>query len=276
MASAEALLCEACGRRFLRPTLDALMRVCDVCGHHNRMPVSLRLAHLLDPGWTSVDSESGEDAEIPDVYARSSYRERVAQARRTSGVQEAVVVTRGRLRGRPVVVACMDFGFLGGSLGSSAGEAFARACEVACRERRPLVSVCTSGGARMQEGIAALAQMGRCTAAVALVARSGLPYISVLADPCFGGVTASFATQADVLLAEPRARIGFAGGRVIHQVTHQVLPDGFQTAEFLLQHGMLDAVVPRRDLRDTVGTLLSALTSRAVSVARAQAWRAAG
>ena len=147
----------------------------------------------------------------------------------------------------------MDFGFLGGSLGSAAGEQFARACDLAVAERRALIAVCTSGGARMQEGIASLAQMARCSAGVVAVARAGLPYISVLADPCFGGVTASFAVQADVILAEPHARIGFAGGRVIEQASHDRLPEGFQTSEFLLAHGMVDAVVERGRLRDTAG-----------------------
>jgi acetyl-CoA carboxylase carboxyl transferase subunit beta len=152
----------------------------------------------------------------------------------------------------------MDFGFMGGSLGSAAGEAFAQACELAVAERRALVAVCTSGGARMQEGIASLAQMARCSVGTAQVAAANLPYIAVLADPCFGGVTASFATQADVIVAEPGARIGFAGGRVIEQATHDRLPDGFQTAEFLLAHGMVDMVVDRRALRSVLVRLLSA------------------
>jgi acetyl-CoA carboxylase carboxyl transferase subunit beta len=156
------------------------------------------------------------------------------------------------------VLACMDFGFLGGSLGSAAGEIFVRGCDVAVDEGRALVAVCTSGGARMQEGIASLAQMARCSTGVRAVAAERLPFISVLADPCFGGVTASFAVQADVILAEPGARIGFAGGRVIEQATHDRLPEGFQTSEFLLAHGMVDAVVDRRALRRTVATLLDA------------------
>jgi acetyl-CoA carboxylase carboxyl transferase subunit beta len=159
------------------------------------------------------------------------------------------------------MLAIMDFGFLGGSLGSAAGELFAQGCELAVAERRALVAVSSSGGARMQEGIASLAQMARCTAGVSTVADAGLPYISVLADPCFGGVTASFAAQGDVILAEPGARIGFAGGRVIEQAAHEALPEGFQTAEFLLSHGMVDQVVDRRELRELVAGLLRALTA---------------
>ena len=181
------------------------------------------------------------------------YPQRVARARERTGLHEAFLTARASLAGNPVVLACMDFEFLGGSLGSGAGEIFARACELAVAERRALVAVCTSGGARMQEGIASLAQMARCSAAVAEVIAARLPYISILGDPCFGGVTASFAVQSDVIIAEPGARIGFAGGRVIEQATHDKLPDGFQTAEFLLAHGMVDAVVERGRLRDTVG-----------------------
>jgi acetyl-CoA carboxylase carboxyl transferase subunit beta len=146
-------------------------------------------------------------------------------------------------------------------LGSAAGEQFAQACEIAVEERRALIVVCTSGGARMQEGIASLAQMARCSVGVSMVAGAGLPYVSVLADPCFGGVTASFATQADVIVAEPGARIGFAGGRVIEQATHDRLPEGFQTAEFLLAHGMVDMVVDRRALRSVLVRLLAAYGS---------------
>src|SRR5262249_24093781 len=159
------------------------------------------------------------------------------------------------------VLAVLDFGFLGGSLGSAAGELFATACDAAAGEQRALVSVAASGGARMQEGIVSLAQMARCSGAVAPILGGELPYISVLGDPCFGGVMASFAAQADVILAEPGARIGFAGGRVIEQATHDRLPDGFQRAEFLLAHGMLDAVVERRHLRRRIGTLLSMFTA---------------
>jgi acetyl-CoA carboxylase carboxyl transferase subunit beta len=189
------------------------------------------------------------------------YPERLRRARQESGADEAIVLARAQLGGQPVVIAAMEFGFLGGSLGSAAGEIFATGCEVAVAEQRALVAVCISGGARMQEGIASLAQMARCTVGVAALADAGLAYITVLGDPCFGGVTASFATQADVILAEPGARIGFAGGRVIEQATHERLPDGFQTAEFLLAHGMLDAVVRRHDLRDVLGGLLTAFSA---------------
>ena len=189
------------------------------------------------------------------------YPAAVARARAKTGADEVFSVARAEISGVPAVVASMEFAFLGGSLGSAAGEMFARACEVAVAERRALVAVCASGGARMQEGIASLAQMARCSVGVAAVAQARLPYLAVLGDPCFGGVSASFAAQADVILAEPGARIGFAGGRVIEQAAHESLPDGFQRAEFLLAHGMLDMVVTRSQLRPTIGALLRMFTA---------------
>jgi acetyl-CoA carboxylase carboxyl transferase subunit beta len=191
------------------------------------------------------------------------YEERLSDAQRKTGLHETFSVARASIVKQPAVIAAMDFAFLGGSLGSVAGEIFARACDIAVAEHRALVAVCVSGGARMQEGIASLAQMARCSDGIVTLAAAQLPYISILGDPCFGGVTASFATQADVILAEPKARIGFAGGRVIEQATHGKLPPGFQTSEFLLEHGMVDAVVDRREIKATIGSLLAALTSGA-------------
>jgi len=190
------------------------------------------------------------------------YPERLRGAQSRTGIAEAILVARARVDGAPVIVTAMEFEFLGGSLGASAGEAFASGCELAVAEGRGLISVCASGGARMQEGIVSLAQMARCTVGMDAVASAGLPSISVITDPCFGGVAASFTTQADVILAEPQARIGFAGRRVIEQATHEQLPDGFQSAEFLLAHGMIDAVVPRGDLRRVISRLLAAYGTR--------------
>ena len=220
----------------------------------------MRIAQLADPATVvAIDVDPGArdplgfDDGVP-------YRRRLAEARRATGLSDAFAVARCEIEDVGVVVAAMEFDFLGGSLGSAAGAMFLRACDVAVEERRALVAVCVSGGARMQEGIVALAQMARCTAGTLAVSEAGLPYLSVLCDPCFGGVTASFATQADVILAEPGARIGFAGGRVIEQATHQKLPEGFQTSEFLLARGMVDAVVARPLLRPTIGRVLTALT----------------
>ena len=253
--------CASCGRRMAQARLEAALLVCPRCDHHARVPARQRTQQLADPGTCeeidlpAVDHDPlGFDDGVP-------YRRRLAGARESAGTPDAVVVARAAVGGVPAVLASMEFAFLGGSLGSAAGEALLLACDVAVAEGRALITVCVSGGARMQEGVVALAQMARCTAGTSAVAEARLPYISILADPCFGGVTASFATQADIILVEPRARIGFAGGRVIEQATHQRLPDGFQSAEFLVEHGMVDAVVPRHQLRAVLSSLLSALTA---------------
>lgn len=253
--------CQECGRRAAAARYEAALRVCARCGHHARVPAALRITQLADPDSVAeIDVDPGErdplgfDDGVP-------YRRRLAEVRDATRLNDAFALASCTISGVPTVIAAMDFGFLGGSLGSAAGAMFLRACDVAVEERRALVAVCVSGGARMQEGIVALAQMARCTAGTLAVSQAGLPYLTLLCDPCFGGVTASFATQADVIFAEPGARIGFAGGRVIEQATHQKLPDGFQTAEFLLAHGMVDAVVARSRLRPTIGRVLRALTS---------------
>jgi acetyl-CoA carboxylase carboxyl transferase subunit beta len=252
--------CPACPRRVVAARWEEMLGVCPACGHHARVPAATRAAQLADPGSLELLHTVLDDRDPLGFDDGVPYPARIRSARTDSGADEAVVTARAAVDGVPAVLVCMEFGFLGGSLGSVAGELFARACELAVAEHRALLAVCVSGGARMQEGIVSLAQMARCTTGTAMVAAARLPYLTVLADPCFGGVTASFATQADVILAEPRARIGFAGGRVIEQAAHAKLPDGFQTAEFLLAHGMVDAVVPRAELRATAGRALRALT----------------
>ena len=254
--------CAGCGRRFVEARFEKNLRVCPDCGRHAAVPALQRATQLADQGSLAVVEMDIADRDPLGFDDGTPYRTRVAEARARTRLHETFVVARALVGEVPVVLACMDFGFLGGSLGSAAGEQFARACDIAADEGRALLAVCTSGGARMQEGIASLAQMARCSAGVVRVNRAGLPYISVLADPCFGGVTASFAVQADVILAEPHARIGFAGGRVIEQASHDRLPDGFQTSEFLLVHGMVDAVVERSALRDTISRLLTAFSAR--------------
>jgi acetyl-CoA carboxylase carboxyl transferase subunit beta len=262
VAPAGTVECRGCGRRFGEARFEKHLRVCPDCGRHAVVPAMTRVAHLGDAGSIDVVHMEISDRDPLGFNDGVPYPSRVAEARERTRIDETFVVARADVATMPVVLACMDFGFLGGSLGSAAGEQFARACDLAVAEKRSLVAVCTSGGARMQEGIVSLAQMARCSAGVVGVARAGLPYVSVLADPCFGGVTASFAVQADVILAEPHARIGFAGGRVIEQATYDRLPEGFQTSEFLLAHGMVDAVVPRSALRDTVARLLVAFSGR--------------
>ena len=255
--------CPSCGRRYVIERYAAELNVCAACGHHGRVPARQRIEQLADRRTAEVLSFDVGDRDPLGFDDGVPYPERLARARERTGLDEAFLVARALIGGKPAVLAAMDFAFLGGSLGSAAGEVFARACEHAVAERRALIAVCTSGGARMQEGIASLAQMARCSAAVTGVVDARLPYVSVLGDPCFGGVTASFAVQADVILAEPGARIGFAGGRVIEQATHDRLPDGFQTAEFLLAHGMVDAVVDRRELKPALARLLDLYMARA-------------
>jgi acetyl-CoA carboxylase carboxyl transferase beta subunit len=262
VAPAGTVECRGCGRRFVEARFETHLLVCPDCGRHAAVTAIMRAAQLADPGSLAVVDMQIADRDPLGFNDGVPYPSRVAEARERTGLHETFVIARATLGAVPVVLACMDFAFLGGSLGSAAGEQFARACDIAADEGRGLLAVCTSGGARMQEGIASLAQMARCSAGVVRVNRAGLPYISVLADPCFGGVTASFAVQADVILAEPHARIGFAGGRVIEQASHDRLPVGFQTSEFLLAHGMIDAVVDRRALRDTIVSLFTAFSAR--------------
>jgi len=257
--TAGGIACKSCGGRFVIERFDSELRVCPWCGFHAQVPAMMRAEQLADRGSLAPIDVTLADRDPLHFDDGTPYPKRIAEARRRTGLAEALLIARARLDGHPTLLAVMDFGFLGGSLGSAAGEVFARGCEVAVAERRPVIAVCTSGGARMQEGIASLAQMARCSAGVAAVSAAGLPYISVLADPCFGGVTASYAVQSDVILAEPGARIGFAGGRVIEQAAHEKLPEGFQTAEFLLSHGMVDQVVDRRHLRPLMARVLAAL-----------------
>jgi acetyl-CoA carboxylase carboxyl transferase subunit beta len=263
--SAETVACAGCGRRYVGDRFERGLRVCVSCGKHARVPAALRVRQLADPRTLELVPMHIDDRDPLGFDDGIPYPRRVAAARAETASDEVFTIARARIGEMPSVLACMEFGFMGGSLGSAAGEAFARACDLAAAERRALVAVCTSGGARMQEGIASLAQMARCSVGVSTVAAAGLPYVSVLADPCFGGVTASFATEADVIIAEPGARIGFAGGRVIEQATHDRLPDGFQTAEFLLAHGMVDMVVDRRALRPVLIRVLAAYGSACAS-----------
>jgi acetyl-CoA carboxylase carboxyl transferase beta subunit len=254
--------CPECQRRAVSSRWEEALGVCPACGHHARVPARVRAGQVADPGTLALLPTAVEQPDPLRFDDGVPYPARLRAARADTGVDEALVTGRATLHGVPVMLACMEFGFLGGSLGWATGELFAHACELAAAERRALISVCVSGGARMQEGIVALAQMARCTAGTSLLAGARLPHVTVLADPCFGGVTASFATQADVILAEPHARIGFAGGRVIEQAARERLPDGFQTAEFLVAHGMIDGVVPRSALRETLRRVLQALGPR--------------
>ena len=231
-------------------------------GHHFPIGARQRIAQLFDPGtWAEMDAEirSSDPLEFVDSQP---YPERLKRYQRDSGLPEAVVTGTGAIHGIPVSVAVMDFRFCGGAMGAAAGEKITRAIEAALRQGIPCIIFSASGGARMQEGIFSLMQMAKTSAALGRLAAAKLPFISVLTHPTMGGVTASFATLGDVILAEPGALIGFAGARVIRDTTKQTLPAGFQTAEFLLKRGLIDQVVSRLELRDRLGDLLKVLHVR--------------
>jgi len=244
--------CPECKADLYKGDFEESLYVCRDCGHHFRIGARQRLAMLFDEGnYEELDADivSHDPLEFVDT---KPYKIRLEQARRNTGLPEAVINGRGRIGDFPVLVAAMDFSFLGGSMGLAVGEKITRLIERAMRERSCVVIVSQSGGARMQEGALSLMQMAKISAALAMLAEARLPYISVMSDPTTGGVTASFAMLGDLNVAEPKALIGFAGPRVIEQTIRQKLPENFQTAEFLLEHGMLDAVVDRRELRDWI------------------------
>jgi len=259
--TAHWVLCEQCKSMAWRKRFERMLRVCEHCGRHTRLGAHDRLGQLLDPG-------SAETLELPVVSGdplgfvdSKPYPERLAEARVRTGLSEAVVCARGNISGMPVIVAVMDFGFLGGSLGAAVGEMIVQAADEALRTRTPLLLVTASGGARMQEGVLALMQMAKTSAALASLDEAGVLTVSLITDPTFGGVAASFATLSDVIVAEPGARLGFAGPRVIEQTIRKKLGPRFQTAEFLLERGLIDMVTPRSRLRATLGKLLAAGTN---------------
>jgi acetyl-CoA carboxylase carboxyl transferase subunit beta len=253
--------CPSCGQMLFHRELDANLHVCTNCGHHLRLPPEQRLALLLDEGYATValPKTASDPLKFRD---RRRYAERLKEAQAKSGGRDAMVVAHGTIGGHAAVAAVFDFEFMGGSMGVAVGEAFLTAAREAAERDAALIVVPSSGGARMQEGILSLMQMPRTTLAVEMVKEKGLPYIVVLADPTTGGVSASFAMLGDVTLAEPGAVVGFAGARVIEETIREKLPAGFQRAEYLLEHGMVDCVVPRRELKATVARLLDLLTRR--------------
>ncbi|MYI07653.1 MAG: acetyl-CoA carboxylase carboxyltransferase subunit beta [Gemmatimonadetes bacterium] len=248
--------CGGCGEILYREKLARNLGVCPECGNHFRISAGRYVEILADPeSFEEQDAgmESGDPLGFTDLKA---YGDRLQSARRRTGRNEAVITGRARIEGIPVVLAVMDFGFIGGSMGSVVGEKIARAGREALDREIPLIVVSASGGARMMEGIFSLMQMAKTSAVLARLHERGLPYISVLTDPTTGGVTASYAMLGDVNLAEPGALIGFAGPRVIGETIKQELPPGFQSAEFLEEHGMVDRVIDRRELKGAIAQLL--------------------
>jgi acetyl-CoA carboxylase carboxyl transferase subunit beta len=250
--------CDACREIVYRPDVEKNARSCPRCGAPFRLSARDRLALLLDPD-SFEERDAGLRSQDPLGFkdSRGRYRDRLTAAREKTHAEEALVAGVGRIAGYPVVVCVFEFGFMGGSMASVVGEKVTRSIELAARKRTPLLIVTCSGGARMQEGVLSLMQMAKTSAALKRLGDERVPYIALLADPTTGGVTASFAMLGDVILAEPRALIGFAGPRVIQETIRQPLPEGFQRAEFLLEHGMVDLVVERKELRELLRRLLA-------------------
>lgn len=254
--------CQGCGEILYHAELRSHLMVCSKCNHHHRISARERIAQFLD--------ESGQEEIAPNLEPidrlkfrdSKKYRDRIIQAQKTTGEKEALIVVKGTLEKQPVVVSAFEFNFMGGSMGATVGEKFVRAVNLAIHESRVYVCFTASGGARMQEGLFSLMQMAKTSAVLARYAATGLPFMVVLTDPTMGGVSASFASLGDVIMAEPKALIGFAGPRVIEQTVRQTLPEGFQKSEFLLEHGHIDMIVERKDLRRTIAELASKLTYR--------------
>jgi acetyl-CoA carboxylase carboxyl transferase subunit beta len=257
--------CPSCSRVIYNKELVAALQVCPHCTHHFRMSASDRLKALFDGArWTEHDPglRSLDPLRFTDT---KSYRQRLATTSKATGLLDAVIVGSGQIEGLPIVVAAMEYAFIGGSMGVVVGEKITRAAERALEARSGLIVVSCSGGARMMEGALSLMQMAKISAALGRLDRAGLPYLSVLTDPTTGGVTASFAMLGDFNIAEPRALIGFAGPRVIEQTIRQKLPEGFQRSEFLLEKGFIDMIVDRREMKATLGRSLRLLGMRATA-----------
>jgi acetyl-CoA carboxylase carboxyl transferase subunit beta len=251
--------CQGCSETILGKEIEANLSVCPKCGHHYRIPARKRLEILLDNGtWQEFDAGM-KSVDFLDFKDAKSYQERIDTAVAKGGSKDAVICVEGTIDGMGVQVACFDFAFMGGSMGSVVGEKITRSIERGLQQRQPVIIVSASGGARMQESILSLMQMAKTSAALAKLKHAGIPFISILTDPTTGGVTASFAMLGDLNIAEPKALIGFAGPRVIEQTIRQKLPEGFQRAEYLLDHGMVDVICPRTEMRAKLASILKML-----------------
>jgi acetyl-CoA carboxylase carboxyl transferase subunit beta len=262
--------CPSCDSQIFNKQLERNLRVCPTCAHHFRMSIGERIDLLLDGG-SFVERDAGLTSGDPlEFHDQKPYPDRLEAAAIKTGLREAAVWGAGRIDGQPVAISLFDFRFMGGSMGSVVGEKIARCFEAALTERLPAIVVAASGGARMQEGTLSLLQLAKTTAPLARMDVAGVPFISVLTDPTTGGVLASFASLGDVIVAEPRALIGFAGARVASGTVGEELPEGFQSAEFLMEHGFVDLVVPRSELRSALSRLLRVLPPAPVDSAWAQ------
>ena len=254
--------CPKCDAQLYRNELERNLQVCPKCDHHMRIGARQRLNFFLDPDSQQELAAQLEPQDPLKFRDSKRYRDRIVQAQRKTGEKDALVAVTGTLLGRPIVACAFEFAFMGGSMGSVVGERFARAAYRAADDKMPLVSFAASGGARMQEALFSLLQMAKTSAALARLGKERVPYISVLTDPTTGGVSASLAMLGDVNIAEPGALIGFAGPRVIEQTVRQKLPEGFQRSEFLLDHGAIDMIVDRREMREQVAELLAKFENR--------------
>lgn len=252
--------CEGCSEVLYRIELESNLSVCPKCKHHHRVSARDRLAQFLDEQGQEEIAADLEPLDRLKFRDSKKYKDRITQAQKFTGEKEALIVIKGMLRQQPIVASAFEFGFMGGSMGATVGEKFVRAVNIAMAEKRAYICFTASGGARMQEGLFSLMQMAKTSAVLARYAEMGLPFIVVLTDPTMGGVSASFASLGDVIIAEPNALIGFAGPRVIEQTVRQTLPEGFQRSEFLLEHGHIDMIVERNALRQTVAELIAKLT----------------
>jgi acetyl-CoA carboxylase carboxyl transferase subunit beta len=250
--------CDSCRTIVFRKDLEANLFVCPKCQFHFKMSATQRLEMLLDGRWTEHDAGMTSTDPLKFVDLKP-YAKRIKDAQKKLGMNDAVITAEGQLNGRPVIMCAMEFGFIGGSMGAVVGEKVTRGIEMALQTRQPFIAISCSGGARMMEGTISLMQLAKVSAALARFDEAKLPFISLLTDPTTGGVTASFAMLGDLNIAEPGALIGFAGPRVIEQTIRQKLPEGFQRSEFLLEHGFLDAVVPRKELKAFIATSLDLL-----------------
>jgi acetyl-CoA carboxylase carboxyl transferase subunit beta len=254
--------CASCQEVLYHSDLEANQNVCPKCNHHHRIPARTRLERLLD-----VEERFEIGAEVLPVDTlkfkdQKKYSERLVAAKKSTEEDDALVVMQGSIHGVPVVVAVFEFSFMGGSMGSVVGERFVRGVQDAIEQKSPFICFAASGGARMQEGLLSLMQMAKTCAALTQLSEEKLPFISVLTDPTMGGVSASFAFMGDIVIAEPGALIGFAGARVIQQTVRETLPEGFQRAEFLLEHGAVDMIIDRREMKKQLATLITLLTKQ--------------
>ena len=257
--------CPSCGQMIFHRELEANQRVCTHCGHHLRIGVKRRLELLFDEGQYDRAELPKVDLDPLKFRDRKRYTDRIKEAQSKSGEQDAIIVASGTIHGIETVVAAFNFDFMGGSMGMGVGEGLIKAADIAVEKQAALIAIPASGGARMQEGILSLMQMPRTVIAVDRVKEAGLPFIVLLTDPTTGGVSASFAMLGDIHVAEPGAVIGFAGQRVIEETIREKLPEGFQRAEYLLDHGIVDLVVPRKEMRDQLARLIGLLTKRAAA-----------